>query len=84
MARFELVIIKPVKGKPGTPLCTLFKHADSVSEAIKEVRTETSAMVLQAADFRRSVFEYNERLIKEAAEAAKAMLVEATLVAEVA
>jgi hypothetical protein len=53
---FDLVVIQPVKNKPGKRVCGLTLHADNISSAIKrgrEMFDGSGYAVMQAAQFNR-------------------------------
>lgn len=58
MAKFDFVVIKPVKNKPGERVCGYSVEMNTITEAVKHVRElfEGSGFaVMQAAQFNRRV-----------------------------
>lgn len=54
MAKFELVVIKPVKGKAGERICGFTTEAKTVTDAVKHVRSlfeGSGYAVMQEAQF---------------------------------
>ena len=52
MQKFDLTVIKPIKGKPGQVIFTTQRWANSVSDAVKEVRVDIEGsgwIVVQSA-----------------------------------
>ncbi len=56
--KFSLVVVQPVKGKPGKEIFSADIHAESVSEAVRLLRQQVAGsgwIVLQKADFQRPI-----------------------------
>jgi hypothetical protein len=56
MQKFELSVLKPVKGKPGKLMFEISKFANSISDAVKEVRWEVEGsgwIVVQSSSLKK-------------------------------